>query len=172
MSKYKHFITVLRRPRVFAFACGLLAVQLLLEGYSHSERARSIVTLNGKVRPDAVGVYDARWVLFHMPGSPAATGEPWSRRGFLGAHYQTIPGVCSVVLVHMAWTIVPTAVVVGIGGKKRVGNWLQKRRSASWREQGLCGDCGYDVRASRERCPECGGRLPDNPPLERTAAAV
>ena len=32
--------------------------------------------------------------------------------------------------------------------------------------------CGYDVRASRQQCPECGGRLPDNPPLERTAAAV
>ena len=44
------------------------------------------------------------------------------RRDFLGAHYVAMPGVYFVVLVHMAWTIVPTGVVVGIGGK-----------AASWR---------------------------------------
>jgi len=44
-----------------------------------------------------------------------------------------------------------------------VALWRRHRRNRR-RADGMCVHCGYDLRASKDRCPECGAALPTTPP--------
>jgi hypothetical protein len=48
----------------------------------------------------------------------------------------------------------PASVALIVRGRRR-------RRAEQWSRVGLCPACGYDLRASAGRCPECG-RVPAN----------
>ena len=72
------------------------------------------------------------------PSQVSPNGVPWARQGTL-----RVP-VWFVVLLLMVW---PTLWLVQYRRVRRV-RWRRNR--------GLCLTCGYDIRASKERCPECG----------------
>jgi predicted RNA-binding Zn-ribbon protein involved in translation (DUF1610 family) len=67
------------------------------------------------------------------------------QRDYLGPKSRSSPSVCTLGLPH--WLFV---LVFGLSPM------LPFRRQQRRRKLGLCLTCGYDLRASKERCPECG----------------
>jgi hypothetical protein len=86
------------------------------------------------------------------------------RRGWLGVGWGTertqLPDEIiiwsSVVAPHWLW-IAGTAVMPLL---RIVGAVERCRRRRQFREAGLCPECGYDCRATTDRCPECGHPVP------------
>jgi hypothetical protein len=72
-----------------------------------------------------------------------------ARLGFVSSTGEDICGFCRIVGVPHAAVVVALAVTPGIIGFRT----FRRRRRAL---RGCCTNCGYDVRATPERCPECG----------------
>jgi hypothetical protein len=79
---------------------------------------------------------------------PVPDGTSYSALWFVYLHFRRPPFPAQFAFISIPWWIlIATTAVLPI-------IWL-KRRCAP-RIPGLCPACGYDLRATPERCPECG----------------
>jgi hypothetical protein len=86
-------------------------------------------------------------------GSAGVTTVERNGYGFAliaGKKISGVPGTFYALASIPFWAVAPPLGWISI-------TWSRKKlRSRSWRRQGRCRKCGYDLRASAERCPECG----------------
>jgi hypothetical protein len=84
--------------------------------------------------------------------------EGWARFGLHAGSRTTVrPAARTDTLTESSvWLIVPLWLFAIVTATPAVA-WFVKYRRRRWRVLvGLCPTCGYDYRASPERCPECG----------------
>jgi hypothetical protein len=124
-------------------------------GFRHDGTCR-IKLVDGQL--SAVRRHDDRTWLFADQASTARRGWSWGRsdaRAFPGMHAGS--GIwfradrAGWGLELPLWTVV----IVSLALPARL---LMLRLAVTKRRAGFCANCGYDLRATPERCPECGLR--------------
>ena len=72
--------------------------------------------------------------------------------------HRAVPGYHSLDL-RVGYPTVIALFIAALAGA-RVARRLYRTRRADRSARGLCRSCGYDLRASQQRCPECGAVIP------------
>ena len=101
-------------------------------------------TLDLPIDPQSAG---KRWDL-HWGGFISRAQTPGSN--VIGATHTFWMGYWELGMPHYA--VVLFTAIAAMSGRQ----WLKFDQRRTRRLNGLCVQCGYDVRASPDRCPECG----------------
>ena len=110
------------------------------------ERAKVVVWWYELVGPDEARTTSSQYLstqsrgfaFVRAPDGAGPSGYPWLRHGLLAFPYWFAVLVFAAL---PAWWL---------------SAWHRRRRRAARRAAGQCVACGYDLRASPDRCPECG----------------
>jgi hypothetical protein len=87
---------------------------------------------------------------------PSVSESKWDHAGF-GWHTRRRAGAVESAAVSAPfWALAAAAAALALG--RAVPRLVSARRRRRQRA-GLCPACGYDLRATPERCPECGRRV-------------
>jgi hypothetical protein len=103
------------------------------------------------LEPDGHALFGFRW----------ARGEVLVRDVMFFPADGVSPGDEAVEVVpqlwaHMTVLVVPHWALVAASSLLPLAWVVRRWRTRGLRRQGHCRGCGYDLRASRDRCPECG----------------
>jgi len=106
---------------------------------------------------------ESSWLTDRPPADPAGTVDGGGIARRLGFSYVDLPMSASFAATgttggYRAWVVPLWSVALAFAVPPAW--WLARRRTARRRGQrGLCRRCGYDLRASPGRCPECGAAV-------------
>jgi hypothetical protein len=101
---------------------------------------------------DEIGTSSERWTSWSWNKF-----TPPDRHGILGIEYRN--GVIQGTLVMETRVGFPMIVPIAVDGCVALWSFLRLRRQRlrnKQRQVGVCMNCGYDLRASPDQCPECG----------------
>jgi hypothetical protein len=110
-------------------------ISLLLPGYRRNTSDRPFDNFSLLLKTP-----ESRGLLFKITGMLLAAGLIWLI-------------IASILSLLNAWMVIIIALVMG--GIVFQRTWKQHRRE-TWIQTGCCAQCGYDLRATPDRCPECG----------------
>jgi hypothetical protein len=94
-------------------------------------------------------------------GGAHLNGDWYGRLGFGAVDVVQPPWTCRQKWIPY-WAVVAVGMVIPAAWVTQIAvPWLWRLRAERARRRvGLCVRCGYDLRASKERCPECGTLVP------------
>jgi hypothetical protein len=93
-------------------------------------------------------------------------GVPPGVLGFVYRHgSSTVVGGAPTISGVYTYAMVPYLLLIVLSALAPVNALIRARRTAQRLKLGQCRHCGYDLRGSMPRCPECGQRVLDDPSI-------
>lgn len=136
--------------RLLIVAAVIAAIAICVCPPWHARFTRS----TGRVIPVEMGHFP----FFARPAAPPGPGFPLpsGTSCAVAIHYERLLFELVAVALVLQWAVFGTKIL------DRAKRCLRQRRALHDRRRGLCPACGYDVRATTGRCPECGHVGPAN----------